>query len=622
MSALIRTRPRAHPAEPVRPTAIVAAASQIRMDGTGWQNFKLGDEEWEREAWRHYDINGHLRYASNWIGNAISRCRTTAYTTNEKGEPGQEIDPERDGTTPEELRVAEIADGIFGGQLQRSEAYRLQAIQMYCGGASYTIAEGDTDQWYVASTSQVSRQGDKVVVKRSNMYGGGYRTLDLTTAGHEGNDLLIRTWTPHPRFPDMADSSVRAALPILREYEQLTKLVFAQIDSRLAGAGVLFLPQEIDFPRTDSDPPNATGLMRVFERNASTSLSDHASPRRLVPLLVQVAGEHIDKIKWMTFETPLQEAAMELRKEAVRNLAISLDIPPEVLLGMGDTNHWSAWQIEEQTIQLQIVPMMSRITDALNQFYFRPALEAEGIDPDNYILWYDTSALVVRPNRQSDALALFEAGELSGDALRAAGDWPEESAPEDEERMRRLAEKLVVADPQMLLAPGIQAALGVDASWAANPPAPAGAAPGGAPPLELPPMGPDGRNLPQAPGSEGTSAQNQAALLLGAHLAVLRALEVGGKRLLTRANRDQFPEVRAEELHVHIPVADRAHAERLLTDVWGPANELADFCGLNTETVRAMLHEWCVNRMTNRMAHDLRDFLPYMNRAITEFGAV
>lgn len=624
MSALIRTRPRTqHPAEPPRPTAIVAAASQIKMDGTGWQNFKLGDEEWEREAWRHYDINGHLRYASNWIGNAISRCRTTAYTTNEKGEPGEEIDPERDGTTPEELRVAEIADDIFGGQLQRSEAYRLQAIQMYTGGASYTIAEGDTDQWYVASTSQVSRQGDKVVVKRSNMYGGGYRTLDLTDSGHEGSDLLIRTWTPHPRFPDMADSSVRAALPILREYEQLTKLVFAQIDSRLAGAGVLFLPSEIDFPRTDSDPPNATGLMRVFERNASTSLSDHASPRRLVPLLVQVDGDQIDKIKWMTFETPLQEAAMELRKEAVRNLAISLDIPPEVLLGMGDTNHWSAWQIEEQTIQLQIVPLMSRITDALNTFYFRPALEAEGIDPDNYILWYDTSALVVRPNRQTDALALYEAGELSGDALRAAGDWPEESAPEDEERLRRLAEKLVIADPQMLLAPGVQAALGVDASWAAQPPG-GDAGMGGPDTLDIgndggpSPLGTDNsRALPQE-----TPTQNQAALLLGAHLAVLRALEVGGKRLLTRANRDQYPAVRPEELHVHIPVADRSHAERLLTDVWGPANELADFCGLDTETVRAMLHEWCVNRMTKGMAHDLRDFLPYMNRAITEFGAV
>lgn len=603
---------------PVRHPAIVAAASTISFEGAGWQNFRLGDDEWQRESWRHYDINGHLRYASNWIGNALSRCRTGAFETNEKGEPGQELDPSREGTTPEQRRVVEIAEGIFGGQLSRSEAFRLQGIQIYTSGLSYTVAEGDTERWYVASSSQVSKRGDTVVVQRSNLYGGGYRELDLSTPGHVGKDLLIRVWTPHPRMPDVPDSSVRAALPVLREYEQLTKMVFAQIDSRLAGAGMLFLPSEMDFPRGDGDPPNANSLMRVMERNASTALSDRASPRSLVPIMVSVAGENLDKIKWQTFETPLQEAAMELRKEAVRNLAISLDIPPEVLLGMGDTNHWSAWQIEEQTIQLQIVPLLSRMTDALNTHYFRPALEAEGIDPDAYTLWYDTSALTVRPNRQQDALAMYDAGELSGEALRAAGDWPEESAPEDEERHRRLAEQLVLANPALIYAPGIQDALGIDDTWAAAVPPPPVAA------VEEPPVPAavegGARALPQQP-TGGTPAQAQAALLLGAHLSVLRALEVGGKRLLTRANRDRFPDVRPEELYLHIPVADRAHAERVLEGAWGPADQLADFCGLDPEFVRTMLHEWCVNRMTGQHPHDLKELIPYMTRAISEFGS-
>jgi hypothetical protein len=38
-----------------------------------------------------------------------------------------------------------------------------------------------------------------------------------------------------------------------------------------------------------------------------------------------------------------------LRREAVERLAIGLDMPPEVLLGLGDSNHWSAWQVDEQT---------------------------------------------------------------------------------------------------------------------------------------------------------------------------------------------------------------------------------------------------------------------------------
>jgi hypothetical protein len=35
--------------------------------------------------------------------------------------------------------------------------------------------------------------------------------------------------------------------------------------------------------------------------------------------------------------------------ECIERIAIGLDMPPEILIGLQDANHWTAWQIDEQT---------------------------------------------------------------------------------------------------------------------------------------------------------------------------------------------------------------------------------------------------------------------------------
>ena len=54
---------------------------------------------------------------------------------------------------------------------------------------------------------------------------------------------LIRVWRSHPNRAWEADSPTRSSLPVLRELVGLTMHVSAQVDSRLAGAGVFIVPQ-------------------------------------------------------------------------------------------------------------------------------------------------------------------------------------------------------------------------------------------------------------------------------------------------------------------------------------------------------------------------------------------
>lgn len=590
--------------EPVIPprTAIVAAATKINLDGSGWKDFKLGDQRWQAEAWRHWDICGELRYVGNWIGNAISRCRIYVAEVDAKGAPGEEVTEED---------IAALSESMFGGPGGKAEALRALGIHLTVPGEAYicaeSVANANEDIWYIVSTSEISRQGQTVKVKRSNVYGGGTRELQ------EGKDLLIRVWTPHPRKHDSADSSVRAALPVLREIEHLTKYSFAQMDSRLAGAGLLLLPDQLDFPRTEEDQDGAQGLMQVLGRAMAASLQSREDAAAMVPVIATVPGEYVDKVKWLTFETPLAAQASDQREKAIHRLALSLDVPPEVMTGQGDTNHWSAWQIEESAIKIHIVPLLSRICEALTTAYLHPALGVLGKDPEKYVFWFDTSPLTVRPNRAEDAEKLYVDGLISDETRREETGFTEDDAPDDDERIRRLMTDLVKLNTNLLTDPGVRRILGLpDDILAAPEPTPEAQA-------ALPPGSPGGtedRALPEAPTTTETPAQQdggeavQAALMVGSELVVQRAMELAGKRLLDRKARIQGTAegVPAHLLHTRLKVLDRDHAVRLLDGAFSYVPAVADQTGTDPKQVEELLKTYCVELLQRGYPHE-RDLL-------------
>ena len=53
------------------PTALTAASVTMSITGGGWKNWRFGDQAWQMEAWRMYDIIGELRTYANWIGAAV-----------------------------------------------------------------------------------------------------------------------------------------------------------------------------------------------------------------------------------------------------------------------------------------------------------------------------------------------------------------------------------------------------------------------------------------------------------------------------------------------------------------------------------------------------------------------
>jgi len=590
--------------------AVTASVATVQMEGVGWRTWRPGSRTWQTEAWRLYDITPQLRFVCNWVGNSVSRCRLYVAELDESGEITGEVDD------PE---IGALAQGPLGKGPAKDEALRLLAINLYVPGDGFIVAEADAgpdgdDLWFVTSGRQIRLSGDRIIIRRSLLHGGGDMIF------RPGVDLLLQVWTPHPAEPDEPDSPTRSAIPDLREIEALRKREFAELDSRLAGAGLLALPQGIDFPRAPDDPPGIDGFQRLLMRAMATSLQDRASAEALVPIMVTVPPDVVDKIRLVTFWSDLSEQLLPLREAAVRSLAQGLDIPPEILLGQADSNHWTAWQVSDDAITTQIKPILARIADALTTGYLRPALESMGLDPDLYSYDFDTGPLSARPNRTTDALAYHSEILLSDEAAVLAGAWTPEQMPTQRERLRRIAERALVADPTLLTDPTIRELVGLP------PPPPsvvAPAPPPGAPSPPPPAPGQEPRAIPtqptEAPKPAPPPAQPApapaptAALLLPvAGLAVRRALALAGVRLVTHYQRDQWPDTPRHQLHTRRGPVSVADAERVLRGAWTELAPAADDLGLDPVSVETLLHGFCVELLTRGMAYEatlLRDLV-------------
>lgn len=568
--------------------SLVAAASQIKLDGQSVQSLKISAQEWQQEAWRLYDISGELRFVATRRGAQLSRVRYYAAEVDEMGAAGKEST---------DKQIQGLAETMFGGPAAKAEGLRLIGIQLFVAGECYVIAESVAeaaqDKWYVVSPTDIKKESSSLKVKKPD---GQWHELRNNT------DLAFRVWTPHPKQYEQADSPTRSVLPVLREIERLTMLAFSQIDSRLISAGLLLLRQGIEFPHDEDKPGGLQGLMDMILAAAKASLQGAGSAAGLVPILAEIPGDGdiSSAFAHVKFDTPLTAEIAQKLDQAIRRLALGLDAPPEVLLGQGAANHWSAWQISEDEIKTQVEPVALRVADALTEAYFRPALKALNKDPDKFTLWYDTAPLATRPNRLDDAVKLHGLGVLNDEALVAAGAFDEADTSNEESKLKWMVWELVKLNPQLAADPEVQRVLGLPAIQAAPAPGmPPGqeVAPIEEAPVEDIPAEPEGAS-PAQEASEGF-----AALLPGAEQVVLRALELAGGRLLDRHTRGKYAELARFDIHTRLAARDRVHAEELLKGAFVHVPTLAAYGDVPAADLEYLLRGYCTELLIRGFPH-------------------
>jgi len=564
---------------------LTAASVNIMEEGPAVYRARSGEDSWQKETWRHYDICGELRYATNWISNAISLADMHA----------AEMDPQTGLVTgpTDNPQVQAAASLVLGGSDKRPQAQATIATNWQIAGECFIIVRpqrGLPDEWIILSSTEVSERSGTFTY--SDPFTG--KKITLTS-----RDKLIRHWNPHPSRQAHADSAVRAALPVLMEIERTSQNIAARLVSRLASNGVWLLPQEIDFPKSDTDPSGPAGVMQWLARAGEAAMSDVGQASSQMPLVMQIPGELIpSSTTKVDFASELSAEVLSLRESAIKRLALSLDMPMEIMTGMGDSNHWSAWQVEEAAYKIHVAPILDRLSESLTTQYLRPVLAQMGVaNPERYILAFDTTEIISRPNRTEELLTLYDKRLISDDFMRGEAGIPDSATPTEEERTRRLLEELVRTDTALISDPAVRDCMEIDCDITQT-----GA--GGEATTDPASAEDNVRALPSRPAQQEESDEPDAGLVAAAELAVFDALSRAGARMLTREFRGQYSDTPKHELYRTLPVTvSEEMSQKLLAESFAFTDTVADAAGMDRHRLRYGLRAYTDDLLLRKEPH-------------------
>lgn len=561
-------------------SGLIASASRKDLKRNG--PAKIHKEGWQQRCWYFYDTIGEYYYAVSWVGNLLSRAKLTVNKNGKAVKSGPAFD---------------ALQSLFGNPLAQAEMLRQLGVHLSVAGEGYLIGESkgsDPDKWQVVSNLRVSQTGE-----------------DQWTVNNEplSNPLVCRIWRPHPVDSKQATSSSRPVIPILAELEGLTKGVAADIDSRLIGAGLLLMPNEVQFPSmpitTEGEGVSevrtgADGVQDMLIQAASIAISDQESQTAKVPLVMMMPGERIGDVRHLTFWSDFDAETANLRREAIRRLALGLDMPPEALEGTGDMNHWNAWQLEEAAIKVHTEPLLQLITSALTTGYLWPYLEGDMDEEEarQYSIGSDTTELRLRPNRSKESIELYDRGALKLEVmLRENGFDPDEDQMDGKELqewfMRKVASGSTTPD---LVAEALQGLKVPLKAVGAAPPETQEARP--TPTTRQHPT----RDIP----NDGVPPE----LIAAGEVLVYRALERAGNKLKNKMRGAKAHEgTPAAELYRHIPFGID-EIDDLLRDAWGACELFSmGFC-------QEKLDEYARTLLATRQPHNRELLASYLDPVV------
>ena len=413
---------------------------------------------------------------------------------------------------------------------------------MFITGECYLLntvdPEEEAERWEIVSTDELKFDATSNTYRRRVAPGGGdpitYRASDDDEFEPMDDEAIVyRYWKRHPRYSAWADSPMRSVLDVAEELVMLTLAVRARARSRLAQSGILYVPDELS-PKpvgiigdedAEEDP-----FLDDLTTHFITPIEDEGTAAAVVPFIVRgpatisgvAARDAFFHIQTHEIEETYPEAG--LRNEAIRRLALGLDMPPEALLGMTDANHWTAWQVQDTIWNSHLAPVSQQFCDDLTSTFLRPACEEEGVErAEEIVVAYDATEILSNPDRGKDAATLYDKRAIGKAALRESMGFSDEDAPDEEE----LEEMLAVALRDASLLGGLPAE-------------------GSAPPAVEEPEpdeveeGPAGTE--ENPERENPPDQAAARVLGAAEMALARCREVAGSRIRSK-NRNR-PELK------------------------------------------------------------------------------
>lgn len=452
------------------PRTLVAAA--VRLDISKKNQVEAlrsrrAEDKWQDDAWEFYDLIGEVGFSARLIASITSRIRLfPAFIEDEENEPVhvRSVDAIPDdlaAAAASALRLLGTGNGGVPGLLRDA------ALNLFIAGECYLVKQeknvftGEPETWQIRSTDEIvtsttGRSATVAIKPRRSAQPDEYIKLP--------KDAFIgRIWRMHPRYSDEADSSLRSQLELMDELLLLNKNSRSNLRKRL-NAGILYVPDEItNISQSDGDVDDSTDTYAELSDDNSmsfeeelieamtTPIADEGSASSVVPLIVRGPVELGEKIRHITLGDMADPQHVERADKVMDRILAGLDIPKDVVAGIGDAKYANAMVIEETLFKSHVEPLVLMIVDSLTVVFLRPVLRAMGFEEDlinSLVIWYDPAAITAKPSKAEAANIGYNQGTLSATAWRRENGFSEADAPSEAEVGARIAvDRGVLSEP-------------------------------------------------------------------------------------------------------------------------------------------------------------------------------
>lgn len=582
---------------PASPSTSTAADGTLRVAGPGTTKQPgITAEAWQWDVWGYYDTAGPIKFYGAYKGNIARRCKLLIGVRPDDDPEAEPIraddinDPDKPDITapagvPIELinqaviELARIRDRVRG---QSGILFDIAGNKAIAGDCRLAVEpdpfEPLGERWQVYSV---------IELRMSGQWPDG--SPRWTEVGPPSRDLAhgTKVWRfhrPHLARHARADSSVMGVLPELEELALVRRSFRGLAKSRVSGAGVLVMPQELGLKPADASKPEGPSQFAVdLVKHMSTPLKDENSAANLVPHFLTVPNEYAgpNSIRHIPFTRPA-DMVMDTREDkSIKGIATGVDAPPEVILGIGNTNHWNAAQVTEDTWKAHGEPDMLELAQQVCCMPLRALLASNALPlPDGtavsrwtpeqigrIVVVVDASAVIEHPDHGKDAKDLHDRYVISDSALRESNNFTDEQAPDEAEIAARTEryrlEHARGSEPQVLPEADVTSP-GEYPRGPAQPPLTTPQGPsqipapvGGAPQASGPRPALTAAATPANPGRKMADLDLAlvARLHSGAQSAVRRNLERAGARIKSKAQRNKAVSDATRDLPTHLIAA-------------------------------------------------------------------
>lgn len=447
----------------------------------------------ERELWTFYDNLGEFGGFVDWVSRAMSLVRLSAA---EELPGGDEPAPLSDGP------AAQLMEDWYGGGSGQSTFMHAAAQNLVVPGECWAVPQRfdlntplSMADWSVHSRDTFRSRGSSLPPE-IEVAPGVWRPI-------MPDALPVRIWIPHPRFPYLARSPSLAALPFMRRIDLIDRRITAEMLSRLAMNGILWLPAEASIPLPSkymqSDHPFMTFFLEVVQRN----IAEPGSASAAVPIPVRWPKDMINDIKLTKFADVMDEQLLVGRDKELTRLAQSLPLSRERQQGFSDANHWNGLIVSEDDLKISIGPLAQIIADGVAKGWLQPMLAAAGLplvgpNGGKITVVPDYSELVANSDNKEAFKDMYGAGVVSATAWRREAGASEADMPTPAEQREMILlgaarnpatfaqayELITGVAPPAAQTPTAGAPIGPDAAQATPPSPAAGSAPPAVGPIE------------------------------------------------------------------------------------------------------------------------------------------